>query len=63
MKGKYIQECEARRKTVERALAISLTAADAPTDAYMKALDDYIFGKMTLEDLEKRVNEMEFVEE
>lgn len=58
----YVRECEARRKSVERALAIVLTATKGPTQSFMDALDDYIFGKLSLEELELKIERLEFME-
>ena len=45
-----IDFCEIRRKRVERAMAIVLTA-----------LESYIAGEMTLEELEARVDRLEYL--
>lgn len=58
----YIEACNKRRKSVETALAIAVTAADAPDDIFMDALEAYIEGKMSLKELEERVDRLEYLE-
>lgn len=57
----YIKACENRRKSVERAMAIILTATKGPDKNFMKVLEEYISGKISLEDIEKRVDRLEFL--
>ena len=59
----YIVECENRRKSVENALAIILTATDGPNDEFIEALDMYIFGELSLEQLEEKVDKLEYIGE
>lgn len=59
--GNYVDECEKRRKGVERALAIVLTATKGPDEEFMKALELYISGKLTLSEIEKKVNRLEYI--
>lgn len=59
--GNYVYECEKRRKSVERALAIVLTATKGPDEEFMKALELYISGKLTLSEIEKKVNRLEYI--
>ena len=56
-----INFCEIRRKRVERAMAIVLTATDGPDEIFMEALESYIAGEMTLEELEVRVDRLEYL--
>lgn len=57
----YIDICERRRKSVERALAVLLTATKGPDETFMKALESYIAGEMTLEEMEARVDRLEYL--
>lgn len=57
----YVDECEKRRKSVERALAIVLTATKGPDEEFMNALELYISGKLTLSEIEKKVNRLEYI--
>ena len=57
----YIAACENRRKSVENALAIVLTATEGPDEEFMKALDMYIFGELSLEQLEEKVDKLEYI--
>ena len=57
----YIVACENRRKSVENALAIVLTATEGPNDEFLEALDMYIFGELSLEQLEENVNKLEYI--
>ena len=59
--GNYVDECEKRRKSVERALAIVLTATKGPDEEFMNALELYISGKLTLSEIEKKVNRLEYI--
>lgn len=52
----YINDYENRRKSVERALAIILSATNGPDKTFMNALNDYIEGKITLSELEQNVD-------
>lgn len=57
----YIIACNKRRTSVEKALAIVLTATEGPNELFMEALDSYIFGQITLEELERRVDRFEYL--
>lgn len=57
----YITACNERRTSVEKALAIVMTATEGPNELFMEALDSYIFGKITLEELEQRVDRLEYL--
>ena len=56
-----ISECEARRKSVENAMAIMLSATDGPDEVFMEVLNSYIFGKITLEEMEARIDRFEYL--
>lgn len=56
-----IDFCEIRRKRVERAMAIVLTATDGPDEIFMEALESYIAGEITMEELEVRVDRLEYL--
>lgn len=57
----YVDECEKRRKSVERALAVVLTATEGPDEEFMNALELYINGKLTLSEIENKVNRLEYM--
>ena len=57
----YIVACEKRRKSVERVMAILLTATNGPDERFMEVLDSYILGKITLEEMEIRVDRFEYL--
>ena len=50
----YVEACEARRKSVENAMAIMLSATNGPDELFLEVLDSYIYGKITLEEMEAR---------
>ena len=58
----YINECEARRKNVENAMAIMLSAINGLDKLFEEALNTYIIGEITLEELEKRIDRFEYLE-
>lgn len=57
----YINDYENRRKSVERALAIILSATNGPDKIFMNALNDYIEGKITLSELEQNVDSLSYL--
>lgn len=61
MNQAYIDDCEERRRSVENAMAIMLTATNGPDDLFVEALDSYIFGKISLEEMEKRIDRFEYL--
>ena len=63
MKG-YLEQAdkEERRKSVERCLAILSTATNGPDELFMNALDSYIEGEISLSELEKKVDRLEYIE-
>lgn len=56
-----VEVCEARRKSVENAMAIMLSATNGPDELFMEVLDSYIFGKITLEEMEVRIDRFEYL--
>lgn len=44
-----------RIKLVKKALAISISGADVPTDETLNLTKDYVDGKIELEELQKRI--------
>ena len=56
-----IDSKEERRKSVERCLAILLTATEGPNELFMNALESYIEGEISLSDLEKNVDLLEYI--
>ena len=58
----YINDYENRRKSVERALAIILSATNGPDKTFMNALNDYIEGKITLAEIEHNVDSLAYLE-
>ena len=52
---------EERRKSVQRCLAILLTATEGPNEQFMEALDAYIEGSISLSEMEKRVDLLEYI--
>lgn len=52
---------EERRKSVERCLAILLTATEGPNEMFMDALEEYIEGRISLSEMEKRVDRLEYI--
>ena len=58
----HLDTFEARKKYVERTLAILYTATNGPNQTFMKVLEQYIEGAITLDELERRVDQLEFLE-
>lgn len=57
----YVETCDARRKSVENAMAIMLSATNGPDELFLEVLDSYIFGKITLEEMEVRIDRFEYL--
>lgn len=57
----YVSACERRRASVERMMAILLTSTNGPDEIFMNVLDDYIFGKITLDEMESNVDRLEYL--
>ena len=56
-----VEACEARRKSVENAMAIMLSATNGPDELFLEVLDSYIFGEITLEEMEVRIDRFEYL--
>ena len=56
-----VEVCEARRKSVENAMAIVLSATNGPDEVFLEVLNSYIFGEITLEELEERIDRFEYL--
>lgn len=56
-----VEACEARRKSVEKAMAIVLSATNGPDESFLEALNSYIFGEITLEEMEERIDRFEYL--
>lgn len=56
-----LKACEARRKSVEKAMAIMLSATNGPDDLFMEVLDSYILGEISLEEIEQRIDRFEYL--
>ncbi len=46
---------KARIKLVKKALAISISGADVPTDETLNLTKDYVDGKIELEELQQKI--------
>ncbi len=57
----YVEACEKRRKSVEKAMAIILSATDGPNEEFVEALESYIFGKISLSELEAGIDRLEYL--
>jgi len=58
----YIDECEVRKRNVENAMAIMLSATNGPDKLFEEVLNAYILGEITLEELENRIDRFEYIE-
>ena len=56
-----MEACEARRKSVENAMAIMLSATNGPDELLLRVLDAYILGEITLEEMEVRIDQFEYL--
>jgi len=56
-----VEECEERRKSVENAMAIMLSATNGPDEVLLEVLNAYIFGKITLEEMEQSIDRFEYL--
>lgn len=56
-----LDEMKKRRKAVDNALGILLTAANMPNESYLNALDDFVVGKISLEELDRKVHKLEYI--
>ena len=57
----YVEACNERRKSVENAMAIILSATNGPDDLFLDVLESYIFGKITLEEMESKIDRLEYL--
>ena len=57
----YLEACDARRKSVENAMAIMPSVTNGPDELFQEVFDSYIFGKITLEDMEARIDRFEYL--
>ena len=46
---------------MERVLASLFTATNGPDETFMKVLDSYISGEITLKEMETRVDRLEYL--
>ena len=51
-----VEACEMRRKSVENAMAVILSATNGPDELFLEVLDSYIFGEITLEEMEEKID-------
>lgn len=56
-----ISAAEERKKSVERCIAILLTATAGPDELFMDALEKYVDGSLSLAELEQRVDRLEYI--
>ena len=56
-----VEACEERRKSVENAMAIMLSATNGADEAFLEVLESYILGQITLEELERRIDRFEYL--
>lgn len=56
-----VKACEARKKSVENVMAIMLSATNGPDELFLEVLDSYIYGKITLDEMEERINCFEYL--
>ena len=56
-----IKACEARKKSVENVMAIMLSATNGPDELFLETLDSYIYGEITLDEMEERINCFEYL--
>ena len=57
----YLEACEQRRQSVEKMLAVLYTATNGPDESFMDAVESYIFGKITLDELESNVDKFAYL--
>jgi len=56
-----VETCEERRKSVENAMAIMLSATNGPDELFLEVLESYILGEITLEEMERRIDQFEYL--
>ena len=57
----YMEACEKRRESVEKALAIIYTSTNGPDEVFLNVLESYILGKISLTEIEKRVDQLKYL--
>lgn len=55
-------DAELRRRHVERALAVVATVSEEPNTAFRVALEQFVAGELSLEELESRVDALAYLE-
>lgn len=56
-----MEACEARRKSVENAMAIMFSATNGPDESFLEVWNSYIFGGIMLEEMEERIDRFEYL--
>ena len=56
-----VEACDTRRKSVENAMAIMLSATNGPDQLFLEVLESYILGEITLEEMERRIDRFEYL--
>jgi len=56
-----VEACEMRRRSVENAMAIMLSATNGPDKLFLEVLDSYIFEEITLEEMEEKIDRFEYL--
>ena len=46
---------------MENAMAIMLSATNGPDEMFLEVLESYIFGEITLEEMEERIDRFEYL--
>jgi len=46
---------------VENAMAIMLSATNGPDELFLEVLESYILGEITLEEMERRIDQFEYL--
>ena len=57
----YLEACEQRKKSVEKMLAVLFTATNGPDESFMDAVESYIYGEITLDELESNVDKLTYL--
>lgn len=57
----YLLECDKRRKSVDKVMAILLSATKGPDEKFMNVLESYIMGEISLEEIERKVDNLEYL--
>lgn len=56
----YKRECGIRKENVEKAMATIVSAANKPDEVFVEALDQYISSMLSLKELEKKTDSLEY---